>query len=91
MALLENRPFGDEPVEMWGIHVVIAQSSNCVVPLLVRDDENDIWTLVSHVGISAKLSETFEVLLKVDLFCSFSQEVVPVACAQEIAVFRDHG
>ena len=48
MAVGERRAFFDQPIQIRRIHVVKAELFNCVEPLLVSNDENNMRTFVRH-------------------------------------------
>ena len=47
MTVVEAHAFVDQPVDVWRVHIGKSQRIDCVVALLVSDDENDIRWL-SH-------------------------------------------
>ena len=46
MTLVKRNAFTDQSVQIGRVHMLIAQTSDCVVTLLIRDDKDDIRAII---------------------------------------------
>ena len=46
MTLVKRNAFTDQSVQIWRVHMLIAQTSDRVVTLLIRDDKDDIGAII---------------------------------------------
>jgi hypothetical protein len=64
MALLEGNALADQPVQIGRVHMLVSQACDGVIPLLIRDNEDDIGTIIvwdrfvnKHIGTQCRRRE----------------------------------